>query len=510
MRLDRSGNAKRNIAFGAANKVAFIVLPFITRTVMKQAIGVGYLGLNGLFSSILSVLSLAEMGFSSAIVYNMYRPVAEGDGAAIGALLNYYRRIYRRVGLAILLAGLALLPFLPRLVRGEVPGDVSLYALYLVYLGNTAISYFLFGYLSALLAAHQRNDVTSRISLLTTAMLNAAQVVALLTARNYYVYVLLIPLFTVLNNLCAAVAARRMYPNIHCEGDISPQTRRDIGVKVRGLMVYKLCGTSRNAFDSIVISAMLGLTATAMYNNYFYVMSAAVSMMSVLYNSIMGGIGNSVVTESREKNYADMNKFNFLYMWVAGWCAACLLCLMQPMMRIWMGEALMFPMPAVVLFCLYFYILKMGDIRFVYVEVNGLWWEHRYRAVVESLGNLVLNVALGKLLGVYGVILATILTLFVINFCYGSRILFRHYFTEQSPRPYYLQHFLYMGVTAAVCAVTYGTCSLIRAGGWTALLLRGAMCCALPNLLYLAVYSRYAPGREALGWMKSVVFRGRR
>ena len=139
MRLDRSGNAKRNIAFGAANKVAFIVLPFITRTVMKQAIGVGYLGLNGLFSSILSVLSLAEMGFSSAIVYNMYRPVAEGDGAAIGALLNYYRRIYRRVGLAILLAGLALLPFLPRLVRGEVPGDVSLYALYLVYLGNTSL-----------------------------------------------------------------------------------------------------------------------------------------------------------------------------------------------------------------------------------------------------------------------------------------------------------------------------------------------------------------------------------
>lgn len=505
MRFDRVGNAKKNILFGVANRATVIILPFIVKTVIKKTVGVDYLGLNSLFSSILSVLSLAELGFSSAIVYNMYKPVAEDDYVAIRQLLNYYRKVYRIIGLTILAVGLLLMPFLPKLIHGEVPEDTNIYVLYLIYLINTSLSYFLFAYLTSLIAAYQRNDVVSRNNMIITIGMNVAQIVVLLVFRNYYAFAIMMPVFTILNNLRICIVAQKMYPHLKAEGYPPMETIRDIKKRVGGLMVSKMSGVSRNALDSIFISSFLGLTMTAIYTNYFYIMSAIVSMILLLNTSIVSGVGNSLVTDSIEKNYRDMNRYIFLYMWVAGWCTACLLCLYQPFMRIWMGESMMLPMHIVVMLSLYFYMLAMGDVRETYAEASGLWWEHRYRSIAQTVVNLTLNYLLGKWFGITGIVGATLISLFFVDFCYGSQIIFKYVFVRQNPAEYYLRHMLYLAVTACACAATYYACSLIHLGNWGTLLVRGIICCIVPNVVFLAVYSRYSLGVDSMKWFKRVV-----
>lgn len=501
MNFSRAKNAKRNIIYGFLNKVTVILFPFIVRTVMIKVIGEQYLGLNSLFSSILSVLSLAELGFSNAVIYNMYKPVAENDIDTLCALLNYYRKIYRIIGCVILGVGLVLIPFLPNLISGTYPSDINLVAVYLIYLVNTALSYFLYAYLTSLLGAYQRNDVESRNTMVVSTLLYIAQIAAICLTKNYYVYAILMPVFTIMNNLRIASIIKKMYPELECRGVLSLDIVADIKQRISGLIVQEICGVTRNSFDSIFISAFLGLTLTAVYNNYFYIMNSVVVILSIIMYAIKGVIGNSIVTESQGKNYADMNHMNFVYMWISGWCMICLLCLLQPFMKIWMGEKLMFELPVVILLCVYFYVLKMGDIRFVYVDAGGLWWYNRWRCIAEAACNLVLNYVLGKYFGVYGIIVATLISLFFINFCYGSTIIFKYYFTEQKVSEYFIRHFGWMFVTMVVAAATYWVCSYVQLGDWGTLLVRGAICIVVPNVLYIIAYSRYKFGRESMRWL---------
>ena len=146
MKIQRSKNAKRNIIYGTINRLTSLIFPFIIRTVMIYYMGVEYVGLGGLFSSILSFLSLAELGIGTALVYSMYKPIATDDVDSICALLKLYRKLYFIIGCIIFSVGLALAPFLRFIISQDVPDDVNIYILYLIYLLNTVISYWFFGY----------------------------------------------------------------------------------------------------------------------------------------------------------------------------------------------------------------------------------------------------------------------------------------------------------------------------------------------------------------------------
>ena len=223
--------------------------------------------------------------------------------------------------------------------------------------------------------------------------------------------------------------------------------------------------------------------------------------MFIFVASITSGIGNSVASESVEKNYADMNKINFIYMWISGWCTICMACLYQPFMLLWVGKEKMFPVSVMILFCIYFYALKIGDIRSIYFEVNGLWWENRYKAIAESLANIVLNYALGKYFGVYGILLATILTIVIINFGYGSRIVFRHYFGMDKLPGYYFRNLVYLVVTIAAGSVTYFVCSLLVENSIVSLLGKMCICVFLPNALYFILYLKNPDFKIAIPWI---------
>ena len=309
--VSRTKNAKRNIISGLINRTIHLVFPFIIRSVVIQTLGAEYLGLGSLFTSILQVLNLAEMGFSSAIVYNMYKPVADKDAKTICALMNLYKKIYRIIGLVVLLIGFGIMPFLHNFIGGSVPDGVNIYVLYLIFLFNTVSTYFLFAYKSALVNAHQRNDIISNVGTATSLLQFIVQIIVLLVLKNYYVYIIVQCITLILNNIFVAITVKRMYPKYICAGEVPKEQKKDIRKRVTGLMVQRVCATTRNSLDSIFISSMVGLTAVAIYSNYYTIMIAIIGVMGILSSSITASVGNSIVTESVRKNYNDMNKFNY-------------------------------------------------------------------------------------------------------------------------------------------------------------------------------------------------------
>ncbi len=495
MKIERTKNSIRNLWWGVLNKLISLLCPFLIRTAMIYSLGSQYLGLSSLFTSILQVLGLAELGFASAIVYSMYEPIAKDDKETICALMQLYKRIYRIIGVIVLTIGLLLIPFLKYIVNMQTVPGINVYVLYLIYLFNSVVSYFMFAYKNCLLNAHQRLDIISNVTSAFYLAMYVVQFCGLVFFKNYYVYVLVIPVTTMLINIVNAYYASKMFPQYVCHGSLPKSKIVSIKRQVVGLMMNKVCQVSRNSFDSIVISAFLGLTMVAIYNNYFYIMSAITGFMVIISNSILAGVGNSISVDTQEKNFHDMEKFLFLYMWIAGWCTCCLACLYQPFMELWVGKSLVLPYYAMFLFCLYFYCLHMGVIRGVYYDAAGLWWYGKYRALAEAALNIVLNIVLGKLWGIVGIILATLISLILINYIYGSHFLFKYYFTEYKVSTYFKQNGLYMFVTFVVAAITYFVCSYIPFGETTAqrilmLIFRGIICVVLPNFLYGLAYQR--------------------
>lgn len=490
MKLERSKNALRSIIWGMIDKVVTLLLPFFLRTLLIYSLGAEYLGLNSLFTSILTVLNLAELGFSSAIVFAMYKPISENNAAIICALMAYYRRVYAKIGLFIFAVGLVVLPFLPRLINGTYPSTINLYVLYMLFLINTSVSYFLFAYKASILSAHQREDVLSKIEISLRIITYSLQGISLVIFKNYYLYVLINIIYTILNNIVCAHFANKMYPQYKCQGDLDKKTRKDIKRNINGLMIGKICMVSRNSFDSIFISAFLGLQVVAIYGNYYYIMSAVVGILTIFMTSISAGIGNSVATESIEKNYKDMNKISFIYQWIAGWCTVCLLCLYQPFMILWMGKKMLFPMIDVVLMCLYFYSMSMGDVRSRYSNAAGLFYECRGYVLVEAIANVCLNYFLGKMFGVHGIILATLLTIVIVNFGWGSQIVFKYYFKNYKISDFFLKHMCYFVITTLAAIITYFIVKLISNDGIYGLFIKCILCISIPNIIFLAFYRK--------------------
>lgn len=453
VKLSRTKNAVRNIYCGLFNKIITILFPFLIRTLLIKKIGIEYAGLNSLFSSILQVLNLTELGFASAVVYSMYKPIAENDKETICSLLNFYKRIYFIIGVVILAIGITLLPFLQKLIKGNVPDDINIYILYSIYLLNTSLSYLLFGYKNSLLNAHQRRDVISNILTITQGLMNLCQLAILFTIKNYYLYVIMMPVFTVLNNILVGITTKRMFPEYSCKGKLAISIRKDIRKKVAGLMISKLAQTSRNSFDSIFISAFLGLTTTAIYSNYMLVFTSLTGIINVITNSMQAGVGNFIQTESPEKNYELLKKLALLYALLIGWCATCMLCIYQPFIKIWLGESFMLPFAIVIMICAYFYLLISGHGCSLFYHGCGMWWNGKYLAVTEALINIIGNYIFVKKFGLYGIVLATIIST-LIGSVWTLCILFKFFFNNKKMIKFFLFEVFLAFISFVLCSLT--------------------------------------------------------
>lgn len=509
---NKTKNATRGITAGLINRIVTLVLPFVVRTILIKHIGIDYAGLNGLYSSILQVLNIAELGFAAAVVYSMYKPIAENDNATICALLNFYRRIYRIIGLGIFTAGLIALPFLPKLINGTPPPGANIYILFLLYLIATSVSYILYGYKVSLLNAYQRVDMVQHIGTIISLLTSVLQILVIVLFNSFYAYVTIIPLLAVVRNIIISRIVDRLFPQYKCLGKISSELKRDIKKKVIGMSIQKISAVSRNGVANIFISAFISLEVVGIYNNYYMIFSSLTGILTLVPVSITAGIGNYVQTASIEDNHKVLQKFNMLYMVISTVCAVCLFSLYQPFMEIWMGKDYMFDYSTVILLVVYFYMLKMGDIRSIWIDAVGLYWEIRWRAVFEAALNLVLCYIFVRIWGINGLIAGTLVSLFLVNFLYSSSITFKYYFGNDKLMPYYLTQIFHLCVMVAICAGCFYLFSRIEEmTGITNLWVKMAYRLILSVILTITVvymfFHRTKTYQDALGWVRSKIYR---
>lgn len=497
-KIERTKNATRNIFFGVILKAYQILVPFLMRTAMIYLMGVQYLGLNSLFTSVLQVLNLAELGVGSAMVYSMYKPIADDDNTTMCALMKLYRVYYSVIGLVIAVVGCVITPFIPSLIKSDVPDGVNIYILYLLNLGATVLSYWLFAYKNSILQAHQRIDVISKVTLITNTLQYGLQLFVLWAFHNYYLYVIVMFATQALTNIVTAVYADRLYPQFRPKGRIDKIQVQRINQRIKDLFTSKIGAIIYDSADTIVISAFLGLTALAVYQNYFYILNAITGLISVVFSACTAGIGNSIVVESKEKNYQDLNKFAFIITWIAGFCSVCLLCIYQPFMELWVGKDLMLSLSAVVCFVIYFFIRQFNALFNVYKDASGMWHEDRLRPLIAALTNLALNLILVQFIGIYGILLSTVLAILCVGMPWLLHNLFTVIFEKQHMWPYIRKLAKYTFVVLISCIVTYFICSRFSIGLVPTILTRGVICLITPNLIYYLTFRKTEEYRQTL------------
>ena len=483
----RTINTIRNIIMGVITKIIAIILPFLIRTIIIYKLGAEYAGINSLFSSILQVLSVSELGISSAITFSLYKPVAENDLIEIKKWITIYKSIYKIIGTVILLLGLMICPFIRFFISGDYPQNLNIYILYLIYLANSVISYYAFGYKDVVLTVNQRKDKLSQIELIVSLVRSIVQMVILLTTQNFYIYILMLPVFTMISNIAVNSVSNKMYPEFNSKNKLSLKGLSKIKNQLKGVAIGKIAVVARNAFDSIIISSMLGLTAAAIYSNYYYIFSSVTSLLVVILTSMSASVGNSLAVNSKEKNYEDLIKFDFYFQFLVSFSTICLYVLYQPFMLIWVGDKLMYPLFTVILFCVYFYVNNLAQIRGVYSEASGIWWDFRFFTIGEMIANLFLNFILGYMWGANGILLATIITAFISSFICITYIALKKIFSK-SPMEYYKNNLVYGVVTIIVAILIKKILNMIKVNNFVDFLIICILCAFISAVFLLIIY----------------------
>jgi len=496
MKIDFTKNTRRNILSAFLNKGVGLLFPFLNRTLFLWLMGAEYLGLNGLFTSILGVLALADLGFGTAVVCSMYKPVADDDRELVCAYLRFYRKVYRWVGVAIFAIGLGLLPFLRQLVKGDLPPELDLHLLYLIHLVNTAAGYFLFAYRGSVLNAYHRGDVMTNIRTFTSVAQYATVFLILFLTRNYYHYVLATVFFTVVNNLLVYRESRRLFPDIDPRGELAEDRRRKVVSDVKSIFMHKIGAVITNQTDNIVISSFLGLVAVGAYGNYYYVHTAVGGLAWSIYSSMQNGFGNTIFTETKEENFGRfMKALRFVLAIVAG-CSAMMAALYQPFIEVWTGgrPELSRHFLTPLLMVVYFYIYQSRQTLLVFKAAANLWRKDRWKPMVSGALNLTLNITFVVTLPddykLDGVILSTILSFVLVQIPWESHVMFTKFFGRREWTVYWRAQAAAVLKAAVLCASAWCVVRFVPLAGVKGLVAKGAAAAAFVVFAMCVLFRR--------------------
>lgn len=486
--MSRIKNAKRGLIFGYINTIVGIILPFLSRTVIIYKLGNEYVGLGGLFTSIISILSVTELGFGSSLAYILYEPVAKGETERIRAILFYSRRAFYIIGLIILSGGLVITPFVKHLIKSDFPSDLNIYVIFLLYLIPSVTSYFMFSYKRILLNANQRYDIEAKIQTVTTLAQYAIQIVVIVFTGNYYLYAIVLTVTCILSNIIVEVTSKRLYPDYYCYGNIDEVDKKNIIEKVRGIFVTKVSSTVFNSVDNIVISVFFGLSVLGKYNNYYYIVSALTGLFAIMHNVLRPIIGNFIHTETREKCFEWMLNINLIYVILTCGATACLLTLYQDFITVWIGTGNQFDFMFVILFSILFMVSRIASIPGLFIESAGLWWESRYVSILSVVINLVLNLFLSQIMGLYGVVISSIVCMAFIGLWGNIIVLFRNYFNKSGMERRYVKYITTVTATGIISiAITVFIIGRFTANGWIELIVKGIVTAGLFAVLNLVL-----------------------
>lgn len=426
-RQSRMASMLRASGVGTLCHVVNVVAGFAYRTAFIALLSERYLGINGLFWDVFRLLALAELGVGSAICYRFYKPIAAGDIVQVGRLMRFFRQVYHLVALVVLGLGLALFPFVGHLVRdaSDVPGDVNLNVVYLLFLAQS-VSTYLFSYRLSIWNADRKNHVALFASMVSETGRFAVQFLVLWLTRSF-VWTLASGVAFVLafNGLLSAWTTRR-YRAVFAVGERLPRAEKAGIFKDAGaLMLHRVGGTVVSSTDSIVLSKFVGLAAVGLYSNYALLVSALARLLGQFLGVFTSNYGNAYATLAPADVYRLFRKMQFLNLALSGFAATGLFLLVGPFIRLWLGARFCLGTGVEAVLCALFYLQSSWCTVGEHVTASGLFVRDRPRPLIEAALNVAVSVALVGPLGLAGVFVGTIVSYALTTFWRGPYLLFR-------------------------------------------------------------------------------------
>lgn len=437
--MSRLNNVKSNLKFGVYSNFLSVFISFITRTIFIYTLGEVYLGLNGLFTNILGVLSLADLGIGNAITFSLYKPISENDERKIGQIMSLFGSAYKIIGLCILFMGSLLIPFLHVFVNFSKDIDINYHLIYILFLLNSVFTYLFFTYKSTVIYASQKGYAATKYEIKYTILTLLLQIFVLSFFKNYYFYLIIPIIMNILKNYKISVIANEMFP-ILCNkkhDKLEKSEKKEIIRNIYSISMFKISSVIYNSTDDILISSFISTIIVGYYSNYMMVINIVKNFLSIIFNSVTASIGDINVSESDEYKYNIFQKLNTLNFILYSFCFINLYFLINPFIEIWIGRQYILEKSTVMLICLSFLITGLNNVINIYKDACGLFWETRYRALMTAIVNLISSLVLVNFIGISGVLLGTILAYIITIYTIDPVIVFKKVFHRQV-KEYYI------------------------------------------------------------------------
>lgn len=436
-------NSIKNVSVAIISYVLAMLIGIVSQSVLVRYLGIEYNGINGLFTNIISMLSIAELGIGSAVVYHLYKPIAENDKDKIKSLMNFYKIAYRWIALIITVIGFMIIPFLKGIV-GETTIKENIYLIFILFLADTVFSYLL-TYKRSLLYADQKNYIINIVHILYTILLNALQIFIMMFTKNYILYLILRIVFRILENVIITIIVNRRYLYI-LEKDaqkIDQNIFKDIMQKIKALIFHKIGGYIVDGTDNIVISSFLGISTVGIYANYRMIIVAVSTVISQIFNALTASVGNLLVGEKEEKVYETYNKLSLLNYFIYYIGASVLYATITIMVKIIYGESYIIDGFTVFIIIVTFYLQGMKKNIQLFKEAACIFYEDRFVPLIEAIVNIVASVILVQTIGLAGVFIGTIISTLVV-FLYSYPKYVYHTILNRRKREYIYEQLKYL------------------------------------------------------------------
>lgn len=468
----------------------FLLTAFVVQKTLIATKGAEYNSINGLFSSIISMMSLADLGLGTAIIYHMYRPVAEKDEDKINSLLLFYKKCYLVISAVVLLFGAVVGLFLPLLV-GDANIPDSIYLIYVLFLADCISSYFL-AYKKSLLYADLKNYIPDAIYFVTYVIQNALQIFVLVAFDSFILFLIIKTLGKIVPNLFVSLYISKNYPFTRAKqvAPVDKEIKQDIVVKVKGLFCHKVGKMLVTGSDSIVITGVLGLGVMNLYTNYYLVISGVRALLVRIFEILTNSVGNFLLDSSKERNLDVYKKIDFINFWCFGCVAAGMYAVMQPLITLWLGEEFLFSKTVLFVLVVNYYLDGMRASVNTFKEAAGIFHEDRRIPLIEAVVNLTVSILLAKLLGAAGVFLGTIISM---------GVAYLYSYPKYVCKPLFGMSYLqYVGKTVEHLAVVLAVLSVTECcivgmevwNPWVRFVAAGATAVGVFHVIFLPLYGR--------------------
>lgn len=448
--MGRVQSAAKNIIFGQIGNLITQLLGFVLRGIFIAHLGDTLNGINALYTSILSVLSMAELGIGTALNYSLYKPVAQKDYEKIKSYMLLYKKAYRIIGLVIAVLGFAISPFLPYLVKqpeGVTVRDLTLY--YFIFLFNTVSSYFV-AYKYSLVNAEQKNYIQTNVITITKMITVSLQIIVILTTGNFYLYLLTAAAVELLQKIFVSIYLNHRYPYLK-EKDVQKLSKEETGEivrKTKALVYHKVGDVARLQTDSMIISGFISVTVGGFVDNYKMVLNSAANVVNIIFNSVLSSFGNLIATETKDKQYRLFKVYRFAACWIYGFAAVGFAMLLTPLIELWLGADKTLSFLVVMCIVIDFYFKGERIVLSNFKTAAGVFEQDKYLSLIQGIVNLIISLVLVQKIGVAGVYIGTILSGLIANIT--KPVIIYRVILDKPVKEYFVDFFKFILVLTAV------------------------------------------------------------